>query len=295
MRLDAAIDGFLQHLEANGCSVHTVRSYRSDLRSLQRFCGNGRARVARMTPTGLAEFLTSPHARIGPTGVVRSASALNRLRAVLRSFFRWLHETGQVRSNPACALRVRSLRPMPPVLLDPCDEWRLLAAMRGSDDFLAHRDRVMVEVLSGTGIRIGELVGLDVRDVDLNAAQLTIRAKGGVQEARHLNRRLVRSLRAHLRRRKRLAASSSALFVGRSGRRLTARQFARRLHGWLATAGVNRRITPHTFRHTLATRLLSATGNLRLVQRALGHRRVDTTSRYAQLPDEALARALEAV
>jgi len=295
MRLGAAIDGFLQQLEANGCSVHTVRSYRSDLRSLQRFYGSNRTPLNRIAPAHLSEFLTSPCALVGPTGRLRSPGALNRLRAVLRSFFRWLHETRQIGSNPACALRVRSLRPMPPAVIDRRDERRLFAAMRDSDDDLANRDRVMVEVLSGTGIRIAELVGLDVGDVNLRAAQLTIRAKGGVPEARHLNRRLVRSLRAYLRRRGRLEPSTNALFVGRSGRRLTARQFARRLHGWLAEAGVDRRITPHTFRHTLATRLLGATGNLRLVQRALGHRRIDTTSRYAQLPDEALATALEAI
>ncbi len=295
MRLGAAIDGFLQYLEGNGCSVHTVRSYLSDLRSLLCFYGGNRTPVDRIAPAHLSKFLTSPCALVGPTGRPRSPGALNRLRAVLRSFFRWLHETGHIRSNPACALRVRSLRPTPPVVVDRHEERRLLETMRRSDDALAHRDRVMVEVLSGTGIRIGELVGLDVGDVNLRAALLTIRAKGGVPEARHLNRRLVRSLRTYLRRRKRLEPSSNALFVGRSGRRLTARHFARRLRGWLTEACVDPRITPHTFRHTLATRLLGATGNLRLVQRALGHRRIDTTSRYAQLPDEALATALEAI
>jgi integrase/recombinase XerC len=295
MRLDMAIERFVQHLEGNGCSMHTVRSYRCDLRSLQRFNGSSRTPVGRITPAGLAQFLTSPHARVGPTGIVRSPGALNRLRAVLRSFFRWLHETGQIRSNPAGALRVRSLRPAPPVLLSPRDERRLLEAMCGSDDFLAHRDSIMVELLSGTGIRIGELVGLDLCDVDLRARRLTINAKGGVPEARYLNRRLVQSLRKYLRRRRRLAASSDALFVGRSGPRVGARHFARRLRGWLAEAGIDRRVTPHTFRHTLATRLLSATGNLRLVQTALGHRQIVTTTRYAQLPDAALARALELV
>jgi integrase/recombinase XerC len=293
MMLDAAVDAFLQQLEANGCSVHTVRSYRSDLRSLGRFYGGKRPNVRRITAVHLSEFLTSPCALVGPTGRARSPGALNRLRAVLRSFFRWLHETGQVRSNPACALRVRSLRPAPPAVLDRREERRLLEAMRVSDDVLADRDRVMVEVLSGTGIRISELVGLDLCDVDPRARQLTIRAKGGVPEARYLNRRLVQSLRGYLRRRTRLEPPCDALFVGQSGRRLTARHFARRLRQWLAEARIDRRITPHTFRHSLATRLLGATGNLRLVQRALGHRRIDTTSRYAQLPDEALAKALE--
>lgn len=295
MRLDLAIERFVQHLEANGCSVHTVRSYRSDLRSLQRFYDGSRTPVDRITAANLSEFLTSPSALVGPMGTVRSPGAVNRLRAVLRSFFRWLHDTGQIRSNPACALRVRSLRPRPPVVLDRREERRLLEALRRSDDVLASRDRVMVEVLSGTGIRIGELVGLDICDVDLRATRLTIRAKGGASEARYLNRRLIRSLRAYLRRRTRLGVSSGALFVGRSGRRLTSRHFARRLRGWLTEAGIDRRVTPHTFRHTLATRLLSATGNLRLVQRALGHRSIGTTSRYAQLPDAALAKALELV
>ena len=88
---------------------------------------------------------------------------------------------------------------------------------------------------------------------------------------------------------------SQAVFVGRTGRRIGTRQFSRRLDQWQQKAGISQRITPHTFRHTLANRLLAKTSNLRLVQQALGHRSIASTLRYAQVPSKALVAALEAV
>ena len=116
MRLDKAVGHFLWHLQANGCSVHTVRSYRSDLRSLHYSYGGNATSVARITAAGLAEFLTSAHALVGPTAVIRSARVLNRLRAVLPLFLRWLHERGCITSDPARALRVRSVHSSPPIV-----------------------------------------------------------------------------------------------------------------------------------------------------------------------------------
>jgi integrase/recombinase XerC len=120
---------------------------------------------------------------------------------------------------------------------------------------------------------------------------MRVRVKGGFDDVRYVNGALCARLKLYVARRD----AGAPLFTNSTGRRLTTRQIARRLEQWLRKAGIECRITPHVFRHWLASRLLAQTGNLRLVQRALGHRSILSTARYAQLPDSTLAAALEAV
>ena len=182
----SAIDGFRLHLTANAYSRHTRRAYLCDLLGLARFCGERRVCLKSVSASDLAEFLNSPHARVGPTGHQRAPGALNRVRASLRAFFRWLRETGQIGVNPAVALRAGAFYPEPPATINRQDEGRLLSALRSAAGPLAFRDGVMVEMLLATGIRIGELVGLDRDDVDLEAATAIIKAKGGPVQVRHM-------------------------------------------------------------------------------------------------------------
>ena len=144
-------------------------------------------------------------------------------------------------------------------------------------------------------MRVGELVALDLANVDLEARLATVRTKGGEVQMRHIRSDLADLLQRYLKWRETLPAGSPALFVSITGERITARHFARRLQGWLRKAGVDGQITPHTFRHTVASRLLATTGNLRLVQQALGHRSIASTLRYTHVPSEALKAALEAI
>ncbi len=213
----------------------------------------------------------------------------------LRSFFSWQRATGQIRANPAATIRPRSPRQRPPEVLSREEQGRLLGALRHSDDPLAVRDRTMILTLLGTGMRVGEMVRLDVKDVDLDARMATIQTKGGRVQIRHIRRSLTSLLKRYLRWREKLPEVSSALFVSGTGRRITDRHFARRLASWLEDAGIEAHVTPHTFRHTLARRLLDATGNLRLVQQALGHRSIASTVRYTLVPSATLKAALEAV
>ena len=291
MKLAQAVERFVEQLRANGCSIHTVRSYGMDLDRLMAFHGRNGAPIGTLTPDSLARFLNSPHARLAPGGFERGAGTMNRQRTVLRSFGRWLYEAGHLRVNPACTLRVKHHPPPPPRLIDQDEYGRLLKAMAEQDDPLAARDRLIVEVLAGVGIRISELVGLNVSDLDLDAGRMTIHAKGGLDDLRYVNHALCARLAqavAH-------NAPGAPVFANSGGRRLTTRQVSRRLEQWLRKAGIERKITPHVFRHTLASRLLERTGNLRLVQRALGHRSIMSTVRYAQLADSALIAALEAI
>jgi len=294
MTLHDAISRFTRHLQANGCSPHTVRSYACDLRGLERFLEGG-IPVKQVSAHALATFLTSPDALHSASGKPKGPGAVNRLRAVLCSFFRWLVETGQIRNNPAATLRVRSYRqPAPKMLLDT-DRNTLLTAMEESHDPLALRDRAIVELMLGTGIRLAEAVALDVGDVDLASGAITIHPKGGGKASRYLNRRVRSLLKCHLAWKPRQSGDCSALFTTSRGTRITARHVHRRLGQWLRKAGIDAPLSPHALRHTLAVKLLKNTGNLRLVQRALGHASIASTVRYTHVPDDALAAALEEV
>jgi len=251
MKLQRAVKQFLEHLEAIECSRHTIRSYACNLRGLMAFCGNNGMAISRLSPTMLTEFLISDYARVGPTGIERGEIAVNHVRVTLRSFCNWLCQTEHIRFNPAVSLRLRYRPKPPPSGLTRTDEQRLLRTMSAAKNPLAFRDQVMVTMLLRTGMRAGELLGLDVSDVDLSARLMCIRAKGGAEQLRYLTQDTIRMLTRYLKWRLKLPAVSQAVFVGTTGRRIGTRQFSRRLELWQQKAGILAKITPHTFRHTI--------------------------------------------
>ena len=295
MQIKKAIRQFLNHLEAIGCSRHTIRSYACNLRGLVAFCGNNGMAISRLSPAMLTEFLISEHAHVGPTGTLRGEVAVNHVRVTLRSFCHWLCQTEQIRFNPAVSLRLRCRPKPPPVGLAKDNEQNLLKAMAEAKDPLAFRDRLMTAMLLRTGMRIAELLALDTADVDQENRLVRIRTKGGTEQVRYLTQDTVPLLTRYLNWRMKVPAVSQALYVGTTGRRITTRQFARRLDQWQQQAGIEQRITPHSFRHSLANRLLAKTGNILLVKQALGHRSIASTLAYLRVPTEALRAALEAV
>ncbi len=266
MEIARTVEGFEAHLRANGCSIHTVRSYLHDLRLLARWLRRtrGPSLVERITPHHLDRFLTSEEALFTSTGHSRGPGALGRMRAVLRSFFRWLESTGQIRFNPAASLRVGRYSPPVPQTLSPSNEKALLAAMAAENSPATVRDRAMVALLLGTGMRISEAVGLDLGDIDLRSRTVTILTKGGHHQARHLSKNALRYLRPYLRWRKRRSTDSPALFLNNRGGHIGVRHVQRRLSQWALKAGLNSRLHPHALRHTLATRLLEKTSTFAL-------------------------------
>jgi integrase/recombinase XerC len=161
---------------------------------------------------------------------------------------------------------------------------------------LARRDRVIFELFLGTGIRIAELVNLNIDDVDLDGKHIRITGKGNVPQVKFLKTTLRTLLRDYLKDRKKVTAPDcTAVFVSLRGTRLSARQIAQRLSIWLGKAGITKNITPHGLRHTFATHLYANTSDLLIVKRALGHRDISTTEIYTHLTDEALEDALERI
>jgi len=292
--LEQAIDNFAVRLRAQGRSEHTISAYLRDLRCFTRAL---EARdTADITPVRIDAALTSDLITCSEDGAPRSPATLHRMRAVLRSFFAWAVESGLLDTNPARHVATRRLSRTPPEFLTEAEKSRLLKELHDRANPLARRDRVIFEVFLGTGIRIAELVSLDVDDVDLDGKHIRITGKGGIPQVKFLKSSLRTLLRNYLKERRRLASSDcSALFISSRGTRICCRQVAQRLAYWLGKAGIARNITPHGLRHTFATHLYASTSDLLLVKRALGHRDISTTEIYTHLADERLEDALERI
>lgn len=304
--LDASIETFCRSLLAGGRSRHTIRAYHRDLLRVSRTLESlhpGLA-LADVTPGLLDAALAEPAmllVRPKPNGEggctqngQRSPASLHRLKAAVKAFFAWAARTGHVAENPALGIRMKRLPRKPPVFLTQAEKRALLKELKGRSCVRDRRDRVMIEVLLGTGIRLGELVGLDLQDVDLDAKHLRIRAKGGSVQVRFIKSDLRSLLRCYLTERRRHAPlHGTALFLSNRGSRISDRQVAHRLRHWLRKAGIEKSLSPHGLRHTFATHLYEATSDLLVVQRALGHRDIATTEIYTHLVDGRLEEALE--
>lgn len=292
MNLDQAIRQFLTHQLAAGRSPHTVGAHQHDLRLLAG-CLGGEKDITAITPSDLDAFFLDERVTRQAGGAAKTSASINRTRSTVKAFFRWLAENGHLDRNPAAGVRIRRTGRKPPVYLTDDETRRLLKIIRSHNGWQADRDLVIVTLFLHTGIRLAELVGLDIGDVDLLEKRITIRAKGGQTATRFLNTKVRAVLHRYLKGRRKVAADSPALFLSQLQDRITARQIQRRLDQWVARAGIAKHITPHTLRHTFATTLYARTSNILAVQQALGHASIMTSQVYAHLVDNALEDALE--
>lgn len=293
--LTGATEAFCARLSAEGRSPATIAAYRRDLALVASVAGElAPGIVCRAVTAGLLDQVFSAGAVIESERGPRSAASLHRMKAAVRAFFAWAVEAGVVNDNPARSIRMHRLPRKLPVFLTSAEKKRLLKELKGRTDFSALRDRAMIEVLLGTGIRLGELAALDLDDIDLDAKHLRVRAKGNVPQVKFIKTDLRTLLRRYLAERRRHGRPEmEALFLSNRDGRLCQRQIANRLAHWLQKAGIEKELTPHGLRHTFATHLYSATNDLLVVQRALGHRDVSTTQIYTHLVDGQLEEALE--
>ena len=294
MNLSTAISQFLTRLEAEGKSPNTISCYRRDLKTLAAFTGDLPA--ADITEDLLARFLLSDAVTKTHTGAPRGQASIGRIKACLKSFGRFVASVGATGRDPATWIKVKRHQRSAPKYLTPQEVKVLLKAVASRKGATAQRDLIMVKLFLGTGIRLAELVGLDIADVRLDDKKLTLKhVKGGHSQERFLNTDLRRALRKCIRDRKKVLTDSDALFLSNRNTRISTRQVQERMKLWLRWAGLDGKITVHGLRHTFATNLYSRTHNLLLVSKALGHAQVATTQVYAHIADEELEDALEAL
>ncbi|MCA0290342.1 MAG: tyrosine recombinase XerC [Actinobacteria bacterium] len=296
----AVVAAFARHLGAErGRSAHTVRAYEGDLRSLAAYLdppganarpsgGEGKSHLLAATLTDLRGWLG---AQAGE-GVARAT--LSRRAASVRTFFDWALQTGRLETNPALRLvSAKRSRRLPTVLSAEAAGEVLNAAGVAADDDepLALRDRAMVELLYASGIRVGELTGLDVDDVDLDARVATVMGKGARERTVPFGAPAGAALERWLRvGRPALAGAGSgpALFLGRRGRRVDQRRVREVVHATTSRVPGGAEMAPHGMRHTAATHLLDGGADLRTVQELLGHRSLATTQLYTHVSIERL-------
>jgi len=291
-KLNKFADRFLQRLEQErNFSPHTLRAYRADLEEFCLFLANeGGGEVESVTPLLLRRFL----ARLRSRGLARTTMA--RKLATLRSFFRFLCKERAIPANPAVALRTPRRERRLPHVLSADEVARLLDAPSGRD-LATLRDRAILEMLYSTGMRVVELVSLDVRGVDFSAEIVRVVGKGRKERICPIGSYALKALRAYLKARDITLRSApqcaEPLFLNLRGGRLSGRSVGRILARRLMEADLSPRVTPHTLRHSFATHLLDRGADLRAVQELLGHASLSTTQIYTHLSAERLRKIYE--
>lgn len=285
-RIQPILDEFDQYLALErGRSEHTRRAYRGDLRSLFEF-------VADRVPDAGLHSVTLPVLRSwlaaqASAGVARTTLA--RRTSSVKTFTAWAARRGLLATDPAVRLQVpKSRRTLPAVLRQDQALDALAAANSGAEqgDPLALRDRLIVEMLYATGIRVSELCGLDVDDVDTSRRLLRVLGKGNKQRTVPFGEPAQAALAAWLsggRPELVTAESGPALLLGARGRRLDQRQARMVVHQTMAAVDGAPDIGPHGLRHSAATHLLEGGADLRIVQELLGHSTLATTQLYTHV------------
>jgi site-specific recombinase XerD len=247
MRLSTAIRRFDTQMRADGKSEHTRGAYLRDLAGFKDWLSDD-PDIVTITPDTLAGHLTSEVL----TG--KPAITLNRTKTALRMFFKFLADAGHIESNPARLIRNGRTEPKTPEHLTPQEVRRFLGSIPMRDGLIARRDRVMFQLLLSTGIRLGSLVQLKVRDVRLTEHTLKVNGKGGVEQSVYLKSTLRKALRSHIH-----VASldpDDPLFPSCTGGHLGRRQVQLRFHHWLGKAGIKRHLTVHSTRHYAESRIM---------------------------------------
>jgi integrase/recombinase XerC len=279
------VAAFLDHLaRERRASEHTLRSYREDLALYSEYLAS--AVGAEVAPSSVdVRRLRAYAAWLSGRGY--AASTVARRLACLRSFFRFHRRRGTIGSDPAVGLRnPRQPRRLPRPLRAE-DVVALLESIP-TTDALGVRDRAMFEVLYGGGLRVSELVGLEVGDLDLEQGLVRVRGKGRRERLSPIGPVAVEWVRHALAVRAPEVPSEPAVFLNRYGRRLTTRSVDRLFQEHLRALGLEADASPHSLRHSFATHLLDGGADLRSVQELLGHRRLTTTQIYTHVSQERL-------
>ena len=283
------LDKFMRRLEhGTNCSSHTLRAYRKDLLQHLEFlrelgCGGPK----QVTPLNLRKFLVQLRGKDYKT------TTLSRKLASLRSFYKFLFREGIIGTNPATVLRSPKRHKTLPKFLSLAEVESILSAIN-KDSPNGHRDGAILETLYSTGIRVSELVGMDVADIDMFSELVKVRGKGKKERIVPIGGHALEAVKVYLATRGQKdntapsGAALSPLFLNKRGGRLTTRSVARVLEKYMRLSGIRQRPSPHTLRHSFATHLLDRGADLRAVQEMLGHASLSSTQIYTHVTTERL-------
>ena len=320
MKENSLIDEFLNYLKfERHFSPHTAKCYAADLAQFCAFlkgdtaAATGRQNFTRPTPR-LVVGGSSSDAASPATAVVSESSVQQKIRdvdtekiksflaflgtqsyskstvarklATLRSFYKFCLRRGYVSTHPLATIRTPKQEKRLPKFLE-MDQITKLLSTPDDNTLLGSRDRAMLELLFSTGVRVSELVDLNFTDTDFEGQTVRVRGKGKKQRTAPMGPTAIASIQKYLQLRRADARSASfdqnALFVNKHGQRLSTRSVRRKLDKYLAEAGLDPSISPHTLRHSFATHMLNNGADLRSVQELLGHQSLSTTQVYTHL------------
>ncbi|MFC3608169.1 tyrosine recombinase XerC [Stutzerimonas tarimensis] len=285
--MQSELDAYLDHLRCERqVSAHTLDGYRRDLERLLEHCRvQGVTRWDALNQAQLRLLVAGLH------GKGQSSRSLARLLSAVRGFYRYLADQGLCRHDPAAGLcPPRGERRLPRAL----DADRAMQLLEGGveDDFIARRDQAILELFYSSGLRLSELVGLDLERLDLAEGLVEVRGKGGKARVLPVGRQAREALTAWLPLRALVAPAQGPLFVSRQGRRLGARAVQLRVRA-AGARELGAKLHPHMLRHSFASHLLESSQDLRAVQELLGHADIGTTQIYTHLDFQHLAKVYD--
>jgi len=284
LNLSASIVSFLNYLETERhYSVHTLDAYRRDLVFLQKFVEQQNIpQWSAVTAAVARRYLAALH-RQG-----RSARTIQRRLSVARSFYRHLMREQSVLHNPYYAVSGPKIRRTLPQVLS-VEQAAVLLTTESSEEPLQVRDLAMFELMYSSGLRLSELVTIDLHHLDLEQQLLRVYGKGSKQRLVPVGRMAVAAIQHWLPLREPWAHTDPALFISRKGTRISPRNVQLRLNCWAATHHPGQNVHPHVLRHSFATHMLQSSSDLRAVQELLGHSDIATTQIYTHLDAQYLA------
>lgn len=288
--MEQAIRDFQMHMAVErNLSLHTQKNYLIDLKQFRAFLVERDASIMRSGEEGLTQvdyltirsFLGSLHRK------KLSKTTISRKVAALRTFFNYLLREGRIRTNPAELVQTPKTEKYMPTFLSVDDMNTLLHAPH-PEDARGLRDRAILELFYSTGIRLSELTGLNLDDIDDSQELIRIHGKGRKVRIVPVGRPALTALGAYLGKRKTLSKPEAEhpegpVFLGNRGTRLTQRSVQRILDKAVRMSGISRKISPHALRHSFATHLMDAGADLRSIQELLGHESLSTTQKYTSV------------
>ncbi|HKR83039.1 MAG TPA: tyrosine recombinase XerC [Terriglobales bacterium] len=284
VQITGAVRKFLAGLGERNTSPHTIRAYAGDLESFALYVGPRAWRdIDHITIRGFLSHLYEK--RLSKTSVARSLSAV-------RSFYRWLAQEGVVEQNPAALVSTPKLPKKLPRVPTMEEMNSVLEGNMPETAAFPERDRLMLELLYGCGIRNSELVGIDLDHIHLRNEIILIRGKGSKERYVPFGDAVKAALAVYLRARQQILAeqrkTTPALLLNTRGGRLTSRSVGRIIKKIAVAKGLSPDVHPHTLRHAFGTHMLEEGADLRAIQELLGHQRLSTTQRYTQLSSKHL-------